>query len=517
MEKIKHFMMPEHENSLYKTEGMSSIALTKLVTEKVNEMVDAVNDMYDCNIEKHQELEGMVRKGVIFMKDNLINSIHDLFKLLYESGDLEGILEGVGFEDLKNLPLRVGGFVSITEFGAVGDGIHNNTDAIQKCINYAIENNKDIYIPDGQFVVMDTLTLSDTINMYGGGQSTQNTEKSTILFDVGDMDKPLFDGQGQLGRCHFENVTFARARTSADGYPMNAYAYGKTGCCIGFHSNETSFNRCTFVGFGSVLKRSSITDFIDCDIVYCNNIIANTTLCNSISFYGGNIYACGTLLNAKGNLSTVNFTNCWIEEFERILETVGVTIMSLNFNGCTLTNTANGKEVLLYTNEPAFAREFINFNECLIYFKKEICNSLPKNIEFVMNFENSVVHYGGEGETIKISGNSKFLTLDGANSTVIGTNTGFDTKTSTAHAPITFDKVSLSNDRQIGKPNNYVETKDGNGNRMLMLPVYYEFVSNPYFPKYFVFNTQAVSTGDWVLKYVHTAGGANIEKIMVTL
>lgn len=412
-------------------------------------------------------------------------------------------------------------YVTPKLFGAIGDGEADDTEAMQDAMDYAIDHNTELYIPAGQYRITKTLTLKDTLNMRGNGQSTQNTKMSTLLFDAGDQDIPLIqeaEGVTQVGRCTFANVSFIRQRTEQDGYNKETapLVYGKSGTCIGFNSNESSFHRCTFVGFNAVLKKGSITDFVDCDIVYCNSVIANDTLCNSISFYGGNFYACGTLLRANGNLSVVNFTDCWIEDFVTLMETRGVSILGLNFTGCTLTNTVNGGTMLVYTDTPSFAREFINFTGCLLHIKGQICDNLPKAIEFGMTFDNCAVYYGGTGETISIYGNSKFLTLAGANLTPM-VNAGFNTRNCQSFEPIEFSPVSLTNDRQIGKPNNYIETKDGNGNRMLMLPVYYEFVENPYFSKYFVFNTQAVSTGDWVLRFIYEATSGTVTKDIVVL
>lgn len=407
-------------------------------------------------------------------------------------------------------------------FGAVGDGKADDTEAIQNAIDYAIDHNTVLHIPSGKFRVTSTLYLKDTINIDGTGQSTQNTSISTILFDVGDENIPLFaqaTGVTQVGRCTFGNVSFIRARTAADGYSAsNLFAYGKSGICIGINSNETSFHRCTFVGFGAVVARAGITDFVDCDIVYCDSILSNTTLCNCVSFYGGNVYACGTLVKANGNISTMNFTNCWIEDFVTLLETKGVSILGLNFQGCTLTNTVNGEDVIKYTATPSFAREFINFSDSLLYFKDNICTNQPKTVDVSVSFNNSTVYYGGDAayEVAKIYGNGQFLTLEGQNTTAIGTNSGFDTRTCTAHRPITLSTAEQTKPWQLSKPYGYIETKDNDGNRMILLPAYYEFAS-PSVRRYFMYNSQAVSTGDWVLKYVYKADSGTIEKIIVSL
>lgn len=80
--RIEHFLLPENTNSLYKNEAISSISLTKEVAEKINEIVDRLNDIATTDISWKQEVEGKINKGVLYMKDNLVNTIHDLFDLV---------------------------------------------------------------------------------------------------------------------------------------------------------------------------------------------------------------------------------------------------------------------------------------------------------------------------------------------------------------------------------------------------------------------------------------------------
>lgn len=81
MKKIEHFNLPEHTNNLYKEEAISSISLTREVADKINEIVDSLNELSKTNLEKVQEQDGKIKKGVLYMKDNLVNSLNDLLEL----------------------------------------------------------------------------------------------------------------------------------------------------------------------------------------------------------------------------------------------------------------------------------------------------------------------------------------------------------------------------------------------------------------------------------------------------
>ena len=82
-------MLPEHTNTLYEKEAISSISLTKEVAAKINELVDAYNAFSAIDLEWKQTQEGTIRKGVVYMKDHLINALNDLMNLLLRSGYID--------------------------------------------------------------------------------------------------------------------------------------------------------------------------------------------------------------------------------------------------------------------------------------------------------------------------------------------------------------------------------------------------------------------------------------------
>ena len=93
MKKLEHFMLPEHHNRLYTEEAISSISLTRDIADKINELVDAYNTLNEWQLAKHQEQDGAIRKGIIYMKDNLLNTLHDLIELLQHDGFFEKQVE----------------------------------------------------------------------------------------------------------------------------------------------------------------------------------------------------------------------------------------------------------------------------------------------------------------------------------------------------------------------------------------------------------------------------------------
>ncbi len=86
MEHLKHYVLNENTNRLYREEASSSIGLVREVADKINELVDAYNTLAKMDLEWKQTQEGTIRKGIIYMKDNLVNTIHDLWTILEKNG-----------------------------------------------------------------------------------------------------------------------------------------------------------------------------------------------------------------------------------------------------------------------------------------------------------------------------------------------------------------------------------------------------------------------------------------------
>lgn len=152
MEQIKHFMLPENSNSLYEKEAISSISLTKDVAEKINEIVDALNQLGTTDLAWKHEIEGKVNKGVLYMKDNLVNALEDLLKI-YDEEIIKRRVTDMYNEEVKNI-------ITPQMFGAVGDGSKDDTNAIQTAIDEANKHGRVLYMPRGVYKISKTILLN---------------------------------------------------------------------------------------------------------------------------------------------------------------------------------------------------------------------------------------------------------------------------------------------------------------------------------------------------------------------
>ena len=78
MKKIENYNLPAQTNTLYEKEASSAIGLAHEVADKINELVEAYNHFADTDLKWKQTQEGTIRKAIVYIKDNLYNTINDL-------------------------------------------------------------------------------------------------------------------------------------------------------------------------------------------------------------------------------------------------------------------------------------------------------------------------------------------------------------------------------------------------------------------------------------------------------
>lgn len=193
MNKITHFNLPENTNKLYADETRSSISLTVEVANKINEIVDALNKFSSDDLEWKQEQDGRVRGAVIYMKDNLQNSIDDLMRMLKNEGFIdERIKENIGIliERLDNLLGSVTAGTSTFDAEIIDARVNANGKTHSNVGNYVREIESTLHgLMSNSFDVYDGLNwetsraINTSGNVYTAG--SENFKVSSIALNKG--------------------------------------------------------------------------------------------------------------------------------------------------------------------------------------------------------------------------------------------------------------------------------------------------------------------------------------------
>jgi len=117
--------------------------------------------------------------------------------------------------------------VNVHAFGAVGDGVHDDTVAIQAAINAASAGlGGVVYLPPGGYRTSAPLTLTtDSISLVGAGVDNAGGHGTQLLPD-GSFDAIVIGTLNSVaaGQCRVENLTIAYTGTPTAGAAIHTYS-----------------------------------------------------------------------------------------------------------------------------------------------------------------------------------------------------------------------------------------------------------------------------------------------------
>ena len=237
--------------------------------------------------------------------DGAWRSVGDI-ALRYSGDGSQLSVLAAGSDTPRTLADRFADVVNVKDFGAVGDGITDDTRSIQAAINAANPFGKKIYVPAGRYKC-GPLIAKQGFKLFGSGNrhnsSTIEANISLFLCDLADGEAFISyvgDGKWPEGEVEIDNLAFENLNSlggtagvvaannrvfwavgdSADVYPTR-WIQKKEG---GANCPKSVFTRCTFSKF-----------FIGIDIHSWMSRFEDLTS-----------YSCGVLLRAYGTSNIVN-------------------------------------------------------------------------------------------------------------------------------------------------------------------------------------------------------------------
>lgn len=260
-------------------------------------------------------------------------------------------------------------YVTPQMFGAVGDGVADDTEAIQEAITYAEENTGLLYIPSGDYRITGTLRIRKSVRIVGDKGCINY--KSTYLRHYGDGDMSAIyvgtDDGAYVHNVFLENI--ALGNFSVDF--LSQYAEEKTGITFA-NASEFHVIGCSVYGFhvGVCMSGLTIGNFNKCWFYYNKygvwtadiNVKGEKLTRNRlVSFYDGNIYRndVGVVLGCE----QLFFYSCHMENQSRAVmlfdNLYGGESRFLQVDKCNIVNQIEGVPFVLIEPTNADAASYI--------------------------------------------------------------------------------------------------------------------------------------------------------------
>ena len=319
------------------TETVNNLAKTQTTTtfnEKWEELKPQVielaqnttNTKFD---EKWTELQPTLSETV----NNLVNTNLDTFKsTLWQ-------------EVTKNNDFP---FLLPENFGAVGDGVTDDSNAFTECFASANANHKYILLSNKIYLIGNTLTNIRGTNIIG--------INTTIILGNNTFTK-------QINNCVFSNITFER--TVRSGLPLTEYFF------------SSQFKYCNFVDINYLFNNISPGGNALEHLLLDKCSLLNTQLIRATNEFNGRIYSINKTLfyydnDYKQRTNIIAgyiggkfiFNNCTFSKFEPdgTIELFG-SLDNFEFNNCYINSYDNANTFNL-PNISSVEKQQITFNNC---------------------------------------------------------------------------------------------------------------------------------------------------------
>jgi hypothetical protein len=186
--------------------------------------------------------------------------------------------------DAENVPATLSqpaNSISVTNYGAVGDGVTDCTISFQNCINAARSQNKSAWIPTGTYLITGTLNLYSNTQISGAGMWYSKLTGSPSLYATPSRRVNLNGAGNNIELSNFAIVGCLNYRNDTEGNDGLGGSYGTGSSISRIWVEHTKAAAWIFNSSGLVVDscrfRNTLADGININFAMQNTMVTNCT------------------------------------------------------------------------------------------------------------------------------------------------------------------------------------------------------------------------------------------------
>ena len=283
---------------------------TEGIIEKNVNQDDLIKELRELYLEFNEKGidENIVIEKVNYFVENNVKIKDILAKLVINTNKIEDNTEklNANTNNIENITSQLDTmmsnnlFVSVKDFGAIGDGVNDDTKAFKSAIEYVFKENKrypsrTVYIPSGTYRITENGVFSaNTSNLrykHGIRFIGDGLYNSTILLEnKTETDMYFYDNSDRptFSFCIFEGLQFTgriEELTSSDDIPanVNGFKINSSGNEQGFRFINCLFQRLNKAFIFTGVDTASEMKFIGCKIAQIKNDVYTINNAQSVN------------------------------------------------------------------------------------------------------------------------------------------------------------------------------------------------------------------------------------------
>lgn len=265
-----------------------------------------------------------------------------------KGASMVGTLSGVTVQqNLDSLGTKIdNGFFNVRNYGAVGNGVADDTTAIQAAITAAAVNGGTVYFPRGTYLTAQTINLSGKkAHLLGDGINQSKIKASATL--------------SYLLAAAEDSTTYSFNEFSVEGIQFDGDNKVTTGFNLA-HRHYCTFKDCAFfnnITYAHIAANSWLNNYYNCVFGASPNGVALLGSNHRNAFYScswiGNSQLCLSIADGVDGNSAITFTNCDFEFQNGTTDVNAIYIASnatFSFKDCYIGENINGTLITMDGN-----------------------------------------------------------------------------------------------------------------------------------------------------------------------